>query len=255
MPDAIGELLRSLTLLRRKSKFELFSQYEREFLDMRGSNSDASYLAEPRETPQGIHDMRLCHLEFSTFNRLSQKEDKLFGGMDGIEWEAFFNCRSAQYWHLFNRVFATVRFGGHETNRSFNIDGTYLPLVEDRALRHWSYMAKGIKGENAGPMFKAICDYMFGLCLLLVREVSKKVADAHLDEPETSALLFLLFTTPECISAVRPETAKHLRSCREKLMRELAAYISSTGREVSQRLAAIIFLINEFQVDLNLRIT
>lgn len=78
--------------------------------------------------------------------------------------------------------------------------------------------------------------------------MSQRVADAHLDEVETSALLFLLFTSPDCLSAVSPGVSEHLRKCRERMLRELAAYISSTGREFYQRLATIVFLTTEFQV-------
>jgi len=46
MPDAVGNILREFTILRRKTKFEFFAHYEREFAGMRGGNAETSYLAE-----------------------------------------------------------------------------------------------------------------------------------------------------------------------------------------------------------------
>ena len=89
---------------------------------------------------------------------------------------------------------------------------------------------------------------MFSVTINLVRQVSQRMADAHLDEVEMSALLFLLFTNNDCTSAVSAETARHLKRCREKMLKELAVYINSTGREVWQRMDTIIRLTEEFQV-------
>lgn len=53
MPEAIGEILRAFTLLRRKTKFEFFAEYERAFACMRGGNAETSFVAEVRESPCG----------------------------------------------------------------------------------------------------------------------------------------------------------------------------------------------------------
>lgn len=273
LPDAIGQILKAFTILRRKTKFDFFAQYEREFACMRGGNAETSYLAEVKESPTGGHDMKLVYIEYNAFNRLARNEAQLFELMNDNDWERYAPCLSAQYFHLFNRVLATVRFKGHETNRSFQADGSYFTVDYDKTLCYWDYILQGITGENPKETYRALHAYMFSVTQLIL-QVAQRVADAHLgnpfnihsmcqenidtiinyfnnnlclDEVETSALLFLLFTNNDCTTAVSPHIADHLRRCREKMLRELAVYINSTGREVYQRVAAIVFLTSEFQ--------
>ncbi|KAI6216193.1 hypothetical protein M3Y99_01835800 [Aphelenchoides fujianensis] len=244
MSDAIGEVLRNFTQIRRQTRFEFFSCYEREFPEMcKGSEG---WISEPRESPAGTHDMKLSHVEFHNFNRIATAESSLFHGIDKSEWSVYSNDFCSQYFHLFNRALATVRFNGHTTKRSYNIDGSYLNLNEDITRGYWSFIMQGIEPDSREAIYACIHDFMFGCAQHLINQVSRRVAEAHLDEIESSALLFLLFTSPECLACVSERTAEQLRSFRQQAIRELATYIHSTGREVSGRLASIIFLTSEF---------
>ncbi|KAI6181321.1 hypothetical protein M3Y98_00816700 [Aphelenchoides besseyi] len=246
MSEALGDCLRWFTRIRRNTRFEFFANYEQQFPELCGGNTDGSFLAEARESPSGGHDLKLTHIEFLIFNRIARNENSLFQQMDQHEWDTYSNDFCSQYFALFNRVTACIRFNGHETKRSFNIDGTYFSLNEDVTENHFSFITQAIESSARSSIYPIIHEFMRGCSVHLVHQVAKRVAEAHLDEVEASALLLLLFTSPESLSSVSEKTAEKLRCCRQNTIRELSEYIQSTGRDVSNRLATVIFLTSEF---------
>lgn len=160
-------------------------------------------------------------------------------------------------WAIFSQVQATLRHQGQEESKIYLVDESFFTVSAENSGVYWGYIYDSIKDdENRSHMFNVIKNYFLGVATNLVGTLCKAMYRAKLDEAETCALLMLLFTNPSSLLVLTDHTREMLKEWKNQTFEGIADHIERTGRNVDERMAEIVFLLTEFQVNqTNLKIT
>lgn len=233
------DVLAEFSLLKRQLCFERYNAYHGKELKI-----------VVRESSSALHDFFLGLFEYDLLDNVGRKAERLFGQLPRDDWEELLTIDLATCWVLFSQVQSTLRHSEPAERRMFLVDSSFYSLDDDKVLDYWGYMYDCIEGDEADTrrkLYQMVRSYFFGVSYNLVSSVCASMHRAKLDEPETAALLLLLFTTPSFDVHLSQHGLGMLRRWKDETLKGIAEHIERTGRNVEERMAEIIFLMTEFQ--------
>ena len=233
-------VLSEFTLIKRQINYERYNFYH-------GKETRIA----TRETKSALHDWFIGMYEYDLLNQVGKRSDKLFAQIDTEDWEELLVSDYSMIWAMFSQISATLRHQGQDDMRIYLVDETYWSCTVENAAVYWGFYYDNIKDDNRDHIFNVVRSYFFEVAITLLTTVTTAFNRAKLDEAETSALLLLLFTSPSSLLVLSDHTREFLRNLKNETLRGIADHIERTGRNVDERIAEIIGLFNEFQVNIN----